>query len=195
VRKAASAVRRVFFLTVIGSIGLLILGMWPGSYPFDFPFFCISVPLLGFWFMLLVWFGVRELVRQRDPNSNRQQWGLLSLGVMSATITLLLFHVPQRFGCLLCYGDLSQLVDKAPVGFRGAKINMRAGPYLIDRYGADKRGGVFFRTATGLDGIGPDEMSYGFAFRPNAVGTPFGESSYSLSHLFGDWYSFSVSDD
>jgi hypothetical protein len=46
-----------------------------------------------------------------------------------------------------------------------------------------------------VDGIGPDTMSYGFAFKPNPEGTPFGRSGYSYSHVVGDWYVFSASND
>jgi hypothetical protein len=38
-------------------------------------------------------------------------------------------------------------------------------------------------------------MSYGFAFRPNLKGAPFGNAGYRTRHLFGDWYVFAVSDD
>lgn len=65
----------------------------------------------------------------------------------------------------------------------------------MDRYGTDGRGGVYFRTATGPDGIGPDRLSFGFAFRPNAEGSLFGDARYELGHLFGEWYWFAVSDD
>ncbi len=49
------------------------------------------------------------------------------------------------------------------------------------------------RTYAGPDGIGPDTMSYGFAFRPNREGTPFGKAGYHLSPMIGDWYCFSAS--
>ena len=54
---------------------------------------------------------------------------------------------------------------------------------------ADKNG------HSGPDGIGPDTMSYGFASRPNREGTPFGRAGYHLSHVLGDWYVFSASND
>jgi hypothetical protein len=95
-----------------------------------------------------------------------------------------------------CYADLRGYVDNAPVEeYDGKQLGKQVGPYHVDRYGADKRGGVYFRTATGPDGIGPDRMSYGFAFRPNGEGTPFGNAHYRRRHLFGDWYVFAASDD
>jgi hypothetical protein len=71
----------------------------------------------------------------------------------------------------------------------------RIGIYWVDKYVADPRGGVYFRTGTGVDGFGPDVMSYGFAYRPNADGSPFGGARYGRWRLFGDWYWFRASDD
>ena len=44
-------------------------------------------------------------------------------------------------------------------------------------------------------GIGPDRIRYGFAYRPNPEGTPFGRARYGLSNMVGDWYCFSASND
>jgi hypothetical protein len=74
-------------------------------------------------------------------------------------------------------------------------LGQRLGVYSVDRYAADPRGGIYFRTHAGPDGIGPDTMSYGFAFWPNREGTPFGKAGYGLSHMVGDWYCFSASND
>jgi hypothetical protein len=193
-------VRVVFVLTVLGGIGLLTLAMWPGMIEnrvFEFPLFCASFPLLGCWFLLLVGLALRDLCARPEPRARRhQRWGVRSAGVMLGTLALLWLHVPQRAALAFCYADLGQLVEGAPAaGFRGEELGRQVGPYRVDRYATDERGGVFFRTATGADGIGPDEMSYGFAFRPNGRGAPFGNARYRQRHLFGDWYAFAASDD
>jgi hypothetical protein len=36
-------------------------------------------------------------------------------------------------------------------------------------------------------------MSYGFSYRPNRAGSPFGDRKYALFHVVGDWYSFQAS--
>jgi len=194
-----SAGRAVLVLTVLGAIGLLTLAVWPGlleNAVLAFPFGLLSLPLLGCWFLFLVGLALRDLVRQPVPTPNRRRWGLWSAGLMFAAIGLLWFHVPQRAVFAFCSSTLRGLVEiPATDKFRGENLGRRVGPYRIDRYGADRRGGVFFRTNTGPDGIGPDEMSYGFAFRPNVEGTPFGNARYRRRHLFGDWYAFAVSDD
>ena len=74
-------------------------------------------------------------------------------------------------------------------------LDRRLGVYRVDQYAADPRGGVYFRTHAGADGLGPDAMSYGFAFRPNREGSPFGNAGYRLFRMTGDWYGFSASND
>ena len=74
-------------------------------------------------------------------------------------------------------------------------MNQRLGIYLVDEYAADPRGGVYFRVYSGTDGIGPDQMSYGFAYKPNRKGTPFGAARHRLFRLGNDWYWFRASDD
>ena len=60
----------------------------------------------------------------------------------------------------------------------------------IDRFATDPRGGVYFRTRTHPDGFSTGRMSHGFSYRPNAAGSPFGDSKYTLSYIVGDWYAF-----
>ena len=191
--------RVVFALTVVGGIGLLILAVWPGlieDIVFGFPLFCAWLPLLAFWFLLLVSLALRDFATRPKSPARRRWWGLRSAAIMFCTLALLWFHVLQRAVFAFCYGDLQGLVDSAPMDeFRGEELGRQVGPYRVDRYAADKRGGVFFRTATGPDGIGPDEMSYGFAFQPSGQGTPFGNARYRQCHLFGEWYVFAASSD
>jgi hypothetical protein len=82
-----------------------------------------------------------------------------------------------------------------PSGSEDEALGRWLGAYFVDRYAADPRGGIYFRTHSGPDGIGPDTMSYGFAYQPNSEGTPFGEAGYRYSRMAGDWYCFSASND
>jgi hypothetical protein len=77
----------------------------------------------------------------------------------------------------------------------GEALERWLGVYFVDRYAADTGGGVYFRAHAAADGIGPDTMSYGFAFRPNPEGTPFGGAGYRYTHVADDWYVFSASND
>lgn len=188
----------VFALTVSGAVLLLGLAVWPGvleDAAFQFPLFCLSAPLLGGWFLLLIGLALADLA-QRSETRKRRRWGLRSAVVMFATMGLLWLHVPQRIIFAPYASDLEAFVSNAPAGEdRTTELGRQFGPYWVDRYSADPRGGVFFRTHDGPDGIGPDTMSYGFAFQPNRDGTPFGDAKYLLRHLFGDWYAFAASND
>jgi hypothetical protein len=163
---------------------------------FGSPFVLLLLPLLGGWFLLLVVLAARDLVLNRRPATSRPSWGLWSAAIMFGTMGLLWFHVPQRIAFGLCCTALRGLVDQAPADeFDGAELDRFVGPYRVERYGSDRRGGVYFCTHTGPDGIGPDRTSYGFAFRPNGQGTPFGNAKYRKHHLFRDWFVFAASDD
>jgi hypothetical protein len=190
--------RGIFGLTVVGGAVLLAMAVWPGTLAkvvFGFLVFCFTVPLLGVWFLLVLVLAAHDVVVIVTKKQWRL-WGLSSAAVVFGTLGLLASHVPQRVAFGFCASELHPLVDGAPLDeFRGAEINRRVGPYTVDRYAADRRGGVYFRTATGPDGIGPDQMSYGFAYRPNGQGTPFGNARYWQAHLFGEWFTFAVSDD
>ena len=191
--------RVVFALTLLGGTGLLTLAVWPGMIEdvvFGFPLFCTRCHCSG---SGSCWWSAWPSATSPPGRNRRPGTGGGACGrrrTMFVTLGLLWFHVPQRVAFAFCFSDLRGLVDDAPADeFRGEELGRQVGPYRVDRYAADKRGGVFFRTATGPDGIGPDQMSYGFAFRPNGQGTPFGNAHYRHRHLFGDWYVFAASDD
>jgi hypothetical protein len=115
---------------------------------------------------------------------------------MFVTLALLWLNVPQRVVFASCCSELETLANKVLTERSFEQHgDLQAGPYRVDAYAGDERGGVFFRTRAGPDGIGPDTTSYGFAFRPNTEGTPFGNAHYQRRHLFGDWYAFAASDD
>ncbi len=190
----------VFKLTLLGGAILLILAIWPGVFEdvvFEFPFGCFSFLLLGGWFLLLIGSALWELFVKVEAAPRRRSWGMWSTAVMFTTMALLWYHVPQRLAFALCYSQLRGLLDSASVVThrKGEELGQQIGPYWVDRYGQDSRGGVYFRTHSGPDGIGPDEMSYGFVFQPNDEGTPFGNAHYRCRHLFGDWFAFAASDD
>jgi hypothetical protein len=188
----------VFALTMLGGAALVTLAIWPGligDLVFGFPFFVLSLPALGIWFLLLVGLGLVDVVGGWRT-SGRRRWGLWSAAILFGTLALLWFRVPQRVAFAFCSSDLEPLADQAAAeGSLEPHAGFRVGPYWIDDYAGDERGGVFFRVRTGPDGIGPDIMSYGFARRPNREGTPFGNAQYQRCHLFGGWYAFAASDD
>jgi hypothetical protein len=188
----------LFILTLFGGTTLLAMSVWPGvvaDVVFAIPFVLLTLPFLAFWTLLLVALALRDLCRRRDPARRAGRYGLLSAGLLVGTLGLLLASVPQRAAFALCASAWTSLAEeRLRGGATGEGGKARVGPYLIDRSRVDRRGGVFYRTHTG-PGIGPDQMSYGFAFRPNGQGTPFGNAGYRLRHLTGEWYVFQASDD
>jgi hypothetical protein len=189
----------VFAVTVLGSLLLLGLSMWPGVVEdgvLQIPFCCATFPLLVAWTLLVECLGVRDLLPKPWSSVRGRWWGLLSVLVMTATVALVWLNVPRRLAFAACYPQFAELVDSTPIGDNGGHpLGRQLGPYWVDRYAADERGGVYFRTHAGPDGIGPDTMSYRFAFRPNVEGTPFGGTACRYGHLFGEWYTFAVSND
>lgn len=163
----------VFAVTMIGCVGTLVLAVWPGAlYQAGFCS-CVALPLLIPCLLLLTLSViVRDLNRKPAPSSPGR-WAVLSVVAVVGTTGLVWYHIPQLIAFAVVAGSMQSLVQTAPVanpqaiGFEGVELDRRFGPYRVDRYAADPRGGVYFRTMTGPDGIGPDRMSYGFAFRPN----------------------------
>lgn len=191
----------LFVVTMIGSVGTLVLAVWPGALDQGCLCICVTLPLLVLCLLLLTLsVVVRDLNRKPAPSS-RGRWAVLSVVAVVGTVGLVRYHIPQRIAFAAIAGSMHSLAQSAPlahpeaIGYDGFELDRRFGPYRVGRYAADPRGGVYFRTLTGADGIGPDRMSYGFAFQPNHDGTPFGMASYRLDHLFGAWYVFEASND
>lgn len=121
----------------------------------------------------------------------------VSAGIVVLTFVLWASFVPSRVALWIVRKDFESLLENAPKdGWDRPKMRAQwIGCFHVSEYYADANGGVYFRTASHADGLGPDSMSYGFAFRPNTAGCPFGRKGYTTIWLFGDWYWFSVSDD
>jgi hypothetical protein len=140
------------------------------------------------------------LILVRRASSTRFPFRWKNAGAMAVVCTcafvLLALNVPRR----LAFAASRPAFERLRLRLSASQhypvtINARAGVYRVDEYAADPRGGVYFRTHSGMDGIGPDRMSYGFCYAPNAKGSPFGAAYYDLEHMGGGWYCFSTSND
>jgi hypothetical protein len=184
-------------LTGYGALLALGMSIWPGvleELVFGFLFVCVVPPLLACWWFLLVAVTILDL--PRESGDNRRRWGLYALIAAFITVGLLWLHVPQRAVFFLYCSEFRRLADDQPAdGQRRWELQRRIGPYFIDRWGRDRAGGVYFRTHTAPDGIGPDFMEYGFTLCPVHDGVPFGRTRHRVRNLFGDWYVFEGSDD
>ncbi len=118
------------------------------------------------------------------------------LALCGVVCLLLATRVPTRIALWSCQSRFESLLSNAPEAtFDFEPLKQNVGLFDVDTYAADERGGVYFRTNECGDGIGPDIMSFGLAFKPNKEGSPFGNAHYDTFHLLGDWYTFEASDD
>ena len=200
-------------LAAFGSIVLALLSAYPGVLN-DFasiaiPFCPIWIPAVCFvgWMVFLknaravrkaakpVVLAGGEIDSAKSPVSHRR-WFIVSMAILIVNFVLILSGIPRKLAFVLSRPAFQRYADTTPVSeYDGEAVGRLFGVYYVDLYAADLRGGVYFRTHAGPDGIGPDTMSYGFVYRPNPKGTPFGNSGYRYSHVVGDWYCFSASND
>ena len=181
-------------LVSVVCLAALIASVYPGVLQ-DIMFYGILLSVLGIPIVgvvgLVVWIVLRRRGKLRGLQFPWRHVGIAFV-LLCVTYGLLKFYVPRRIAFSFSRAAFEQLVlEGAPAGAG----DVWAGVYHVDDYEIDPRGGMFFRVYTGHDGIGPDQMSYGFAFRANAEGTPFGASKYRRHRLGDDWCWFRVSDD
>ncbi len=186
-------------LSVIMSLVLVVLSIYPGmlsellfvgllSSPFWLPGFC----LLGVFLINLS----HETPTLNRPHDVRSRWMKLCFAILLLNSVLLGTDIPCRLAFILSQQTFTALAQTAPLPLseRGI-LKRRVGLFVVDRCDADPRGGLYFRTHRGSDGLRTHEMSYGFVHRPNPAGSPFGDARYRRSHLIGDWYCFAASNE
>jgi hypothetical protein len=172
-------------------------------------FFPIWIPAVCFGVWIVLFMNARAAEKEvepgllddddidgRKPPAVYRLWFIFSIATLILGAVLIMNSFPRRVAFVLSRPAFQQHAVTARVSeYNGEALARWIDVYYVDRYGADPHGGVYFRTHSGADGIGPDTMSYGFAYRPNAEGTPFGRATYRYSHVVGDWYEFSASND
>lgn len=185
----------LIFLGVLCA-GALIVSIYPGVLN-DLTLLAILlsfviVPIVGVFGLVVLIILMRQnrlamLLRLRKQ-------AVILFVMLIGTIGLLKLYVPRRIAFALSRSSFERIAaSTAPENV--LQQGRYVGVYFVDKFATDIRGGMFFRIHRGADGLGPDEMSYGFALRPNREGTPFGAAEYRLFSLGGDWYWFKVSDD
>jgi hypothetical protein len=154
------------------------------------PALIVGIALAAVAGMLALW----QLVRPARPGVPRRRTSSVVVLVAAIVTPILLStQTPRRVVFRNYRPQFEALLANAPPAGNRATVNLNANLniYWVDQWGTDARGGTYFRTLTAA---GPDSRSFGFAYRPNAEGSPFGDSGYELQHLTGDWYSFAASD-
>jgi hypothetical protein len=190
----------VMILGVALAVSALILAfsIQPGL-PSELGFFAmISAPL---WLpaICLSWWTLAGMAREAPDilglTPARWRWRIGVALLVLLNCGLLWCRAPLRLGFLHARAAFEAAVATAPPAYaRGQRFDRRIGLYQVDRCAADPRGGIYFRTRFGPNGFHTAMISHGFAYRPNAAGSPFGDADYAVSHVVGDWYCFQASE-
>jgi hypothetical protein len=180
-------------IIVCGAALLLTASVWPGYAGgcWVLPA-CAAVAVAG-----VAWVVLAAKALARVPPDRGLFRPLLVAPVVTAlTFVLLLYYVPRRIAFAACRPafDAARAKPSFDAGDDGTEL-VWLGVYRISAIATDPRGGTYFRTGSGPDGIGPDRRSFGFAHQPNPTGTPFGRAGLQLRRLSQDWHWFTVSDD
>jgi hypothetical protein len=190
-----------WIVTIVGCLVALWMSIWPGELV-DVLFVVVLLffGLFWVWFPLLVIAGAVTAYLYWDNGIPDWRRWLVHLALMAAvccfSLGLIVLRVPLRIAFAISQSAFEQQLAVALVQEDVVTdLNKRLGAYLVDQHAKDSRGGIYYRVHWGGVGIGPEVMSYGFAYLPNAVGTPFGAAHYSTTRLTGDWYLFRASDD
>jgi hypothetical protein len=177
---------------------LLLVSVYPGlpselaflasiSSPFWMPVACISL-----WAYASMSRQAPDQLRQRP---GRRRWFAAAALALVLNCCLLWCGAPRRLAFLHARPAFEASLAAAPLAqASGARVVRRFGVYYVDRFAADLRGGLYFRTRFSPDGFYTYRMSYGFCYRPNREGSPFGDGKYAVSHVVGDWYIFQASE-
>jgi hypothetical protein len=100
---------------------------------------------------------IGDAIGVAKATARRWRWLVLSPIVVTLSLVLIWFGIPRRVAFLLSRPAFERLVATAPVStYEVEPLGQRLGPYSAYRYATDPRGGVYFRTHAGPDGIGPD---------------------------------------
>ena len=189
--------RATFFASAIACCALLLASIWPGvldQFFFGLPALLLSLPLFFLWIAWVAAVAVFEITGQ-SKGAPRRRWGQNAALLVTASLISVGFHLPKRIAFGAVDRQFASLLTEAPsAGSSYVALDREIGLYRVNAVGRDPRGGVFFRTHRGPAGLF-DEMSYGFAWRPNEQGSPFGSAAYNWRPLFGDWYVFAASND
>ena len=170
---------------------LLPLSVYPGL-PSELTF--LGLIFSPFWMpaaFISIWVFVDMAQQFPDllgPPTGRRRWRSIAALVLVLNCCLLWFGAPRQLAFLHARSAFEGSMAAAPSGCE--RFDRCLGVYHVDRFAADPRGGIYFRTRSGPDGFYAGMMSYGFSHMPNHVGSPFGDEKYTLSHVGGDWYAF-----
>jgi hypothetical protein len=185
--------RLVNSLTIAGGIGLLCLSIYPG-----FAIGCwlvLAYPLILFLGLFWLFIVIRAAPKPWGRGAAIPLTQILMAPVMvCATYAALKLYIPRRIAFRASMNSFAKQLPNAPAPDRHeVPLGKWLGLYHVDQFASDKRGGIYFRTGTAADMI--DTYSYGFVYRPNLYGSPFGNAYYVIRPITKDWYWFQANND
>lgn len=183
-------------LSFVLSVVLLGLSVFPG--PLEQLPVAMSRYVGGAYLLFASLLAMRRLFGPLEPGKPRHR-GLAIVVLLCLLITpfALLTDTPRWLVFRQHQEDFEKLLQGAPTPGNHSVVPLNAdlSVFWIDQWGTDARGGTYFRTMSGRADGKAERRSFGFAYKPNAEGSPFGDGRYELWHLTGDWYSFTATDD
>lgn len=174
----------------------LVLSIYPG----------VLNGFLGFMAIAFLWLillaacaiaGIKLWFRRKEPSLKSEFQRLtITLLILIVSYSLLKFYVPRRIGFFFSRPAFVQWLAKNPSKTNQPRlIETKLGIYQVDEYASSSDGGNYFRVYSHGDGLGPDTVSYGFAYQPNSQTSPFGAANYHIYPLGDGWYWFQASND
>jgi hypothetical protein len=184
-------------VALVITLVLLPLSVYPGLLS-ELAFFAAISSLFWMPAACLSWWALADMARETadvfSPPPARRRWLAPAALALVLNCALLWWGGPCRLAFLHARPAFEACVAASPrADSSGESFTRRLGVYHVDRLVTDPRGGLYFRTRSGPDGFDMSKMTYGFSYRPNQAGSPFGDEKYALSHVVGDWYSFQAS--
>lgn len=133
----------------------------------------------------------------RRATTLRQFWRwvwLLNGCVLGLTIILLSTNMLLKGTFSLVEPTFVNLIAQPPSPGAIAFIEQQVGPYYITEQAQSEAGGIYLKMRKPDFFVG-DRTIYGFAYQPNASGSPFGgglesDRHYQIHPIRGDWYWF-----
>lgn len=190
------AIVGIFIFAISICISSLYLSIYPGVLQSLAAFVGIAFSWL-LTFGIIAIFALRLWPQRSEPTTKLVFYRLISIGLMMIICAgLLKFYVPRRIIFMLSRPAFESWLTKHRVKtYQSQTVDTKIGFYHVEEYATDRRGGDYFQVYSHGDGLSPDTVSYGFVYRPNLAGSPFGASDYHIYRLSDGWYWFQASSD
>lgn len=162
--------------------------------------FLVFIAIASLWLLLVIRLAVDAIAlwfKRKEPTTRTAfRRFIVTLLIPIVSYGLLTFYLPRRIAFNLSRPAFEQwLAENPTLTNKPRSINTQLGIYKVDEYASELPSGHYFRVYSHGDGLGPDTVSYGFAYQPNPEKSPFGAAYYTIYPLGNQWYWFQASND